>query len=664
MKKTRAAVIPATFLDEIDPEEPRQALALVGSLFASLEAHQALAGALADGVIDRTRVKKKQPRLGKGKKQTALTGATAFPDPTMSPLRPPPTLEEVLASSVRLAETPSGLERLAAASRLLGVGTLPPTVPAGRMGWALSGGGAKGSFEAGAIRYLGSRWKDLRPEVVAGTSVGSVNALGVCNWGGQCEDKIPELWLTRLRFNSDMYVQSEKLKELDLALQPAGTSVEKLLKGGFSLPGGQLVPDWGYLIANLVLPGFGTLVLDGIANSLALGVLVDILNKASKLDRVFSLEPTRTMMREVLGTMAPRTKLRLVTVSMLSGKPYYIDEHARALEFQVEQPRGSSQATFHVLGANHTDALIRGAMASATIPVMFGTESMWLSNSDDIQTLAQFADAITVNAKEAFKHVECHQMVDGGIRDVLPLHAAIDAGATSVIAVSASPRGVGRAKVFGLKPFAPTTPIIEQIPRMIDLLVNEVAETDRLELGPPASVVFIDPMQEVHDLLTIDPGLIRINIDYGYMRAFDVCEVMPPDIQASSGLVQFLWAVGVVGTAEDITALRKQVWRLEEKAAMQMPVIEKAVINSIRALKRKINEQTKLRMGLWRQSRCCALTLPGGLVIEDSWREWERHAPVATILLSMMGGPWKQHFVNDNGQILFESLADVGVVPP
>jgi predicted acylesterase/phospholipase RssA len=45
-------------------------------------------------------------------------------------------------------------------------------------GLALSGGGARGSFQVGALEYL-YKVENYRPDVISSTSVGSINALAI-----------------------------------------------------------------------------------------------------------------------------------------------------------------------------------------------------------------------------------------------------------------------------------------------------------------------------------------------------------------------------------------------------------------------------------------------------------------------------------------------------
>src|SRR5690242_15639060 len=76
------------------------------------------------------------------------------------------------------------------------------------VGFALSGGGAKGDFELGALRLLYDR--GVRPDIMASTSVGSINASKLAE--GEPDAAHPDrglpglekLWES-LQRNEDMY---------------------------------------------------------------------------------------------------------------------------------------------------------------------------------------------------------------------------------------------------------------------------------------------------------------------------------------------------------------------------------------------------------------------------------------------------------------------------
>src|SRR5688572_6373324 len=84
------------------------------------------------------------------------------------------------------------------------------------IGLSLSGGGARGDFQVGALRFLYDQ--GVRPDVVAGTSVGAINGAKLAE--GESDDPtqglrgLEAIW-TSLRFNSDMYLYEPWLGEID-----------------------------------------------------------------------------------------------------------------------------------------------------------------------------------------------------------------------------------------------------------------------------------------------------------------------------------------------------------------------------------------------------------------------------------------------------------------
>ncbi|HSN44026.1 MAG TPA: patatin-like phospholipase family protein, partial [Propionibacteriaceae bacterium] len=103
--------------------------------------------------------------------------------------------------------------------------------------------------------------------------------------------------------------------------------------------------------------------------------------------------------------------------------------------------------------------------------------------------------------------------VDGGIRENLPAEMAIGPlDVTKVWVVASAPLGLKRAGSFAGRS------MLTLAMRSIEILSDE-AERDEVAYARSAGAVVIQPEVEVHDPLTIDPGLIRINLDYGWMRA-------------------------------------------------------------------------------------------------------------------------------------------------
>jgi len=88
-------------------------------------------------------------------------------------------------------------------------------------------------------------------------------------------------------------------------------------------------------------------------------------------------------------------------------------------------------------------SIVSAILASASYPIMF--------------------DPITIDGSDFYS--------DGGLRDVTPLKAAIDAGATKVDVIMCSP--------VGLAPWHPEKiTVIKLIPRVLDLMMDEIIEDD------------------------------------------------------------------------------------------------------------------------------------------------------------------------------------------
>ena len=131
----------------------------------------------------------------------------------------------------------------------------------------------------------------------------------------------------------------------------------------------------------------------------------------------------------------------------------------------------------------------------------------------------------------------------------MPVQVAIELGAHRVYAIAAgSP----------LHEQSLSNTIANTAPRAIGDLMIEQIEGENLKpfSGWPGSVdvIVIRPSIEVHNAITIDPGLIDIAIDYGYMMAADVLQ----HIQNPNKPIQLQMSL-----ADRITLLRRQAWYFE-----------------------------------------------------------------------------------------------------
>jgi len=148
--------------------------------------------------------------------------------------------------------------------------------------------------------------------------------------------------------------------------------------------------------------------------------------------------------------------------------------------------------------------LIDGVLASASIPVSF----------PPVKLLSDM-------------------YVDGGVRDVVPIQSAVDLGADRIFAIVCSPNAESYPDgSFGDKHLAE---IGDRV--VLGILMDETVRND---IDPPRGwgvpVTTIQPSVDVHDIMTIAPGLISISMAYGYMRAADMAGLPAPEQQRCTEL--------------------------------------------------------------------------------------------------------------------------------
>ena len=381
------------------------------------------------------------------------------------------------------------------------------------IGIVLSGGGAKGDFELGALRAMYNR--GIRPAVLTGTSVGSLNAVKLAE-SATSDGPLTELeaiWFG-LNYDGDMYVEDPNFAKINQA-------IKNFMRYNWFTIGYEL----------FVIPTSGLIGLIGdLGDAIRLGIdtanLIEgisaFVNSSSK--SLYLLDPIRRKLEVKLNPSLVANSgvvLRMAMVSLETGKVRYVDQSGRFTD------DGTS--------VNLLDATIASASAPAIYPpVPLGSENF----------------------------------VDGGIRDVLPIQAALDAGADQIFAVTASRAGVDPAGSFDQA-------------TIVDIAMRAAAEimSDQIqsyETNPPvqdwpSNVLIIQPDFTVHDSLTIDPGLIRINSGYGYMRAAELV-----DFARSDNIWDIFLLIELLGLSTAIAKLRLETWTLEYGAAGQ-PTLEQIV---------------------------------------------------------------------------------------
>ncbi len=423
----------------------------------------------------------------------------------------------------------------------------------------LSGGGAKGSFEVGALLYLREIWNEITPRIICGTSVGAINALGLAeatHSGGV--DKIERIWLG-LQFNTDMYVPSLELQRASEILE---VPIADILLRGKSFGG------FGDLYLNLieVTPEAAAWAATGLVVAGQVGALVgglaqvfidepadkvdDAVQELKRANYLLDLTPTQDKITatdgsgiDLDGIASSGMKLRLATVALEDGKLYYVTEASRLIRGNARRLEFDEPIT-----ATGVHPLVDGAMASSAIPVFFQPRRI------STVTTSMFH-------------------VDGGVREVLPSQVAVELGAQLLFTIAAGPSAPSMAKLsvnaevagssnplLGTpgRSFGDPGRLFEIGQRGIDLAVNEVLSEERLPRAgfcDDRERVLIQPSFEVHDTIEIDPGLIRINMAYGFFRAFDADQFRRGNLNVIQYYLWQLWTDDLIRTRGECHAV-------------------------------------------------------------------------------------------------------------
>jgi predicted acylesterase/phospholipase RssA len=486
-----------------------------------------------------------------------------------------------------------------------------------KTGLVLSGGAAQGSFEVGALQFLYSR--NFFANIICSTSVGSVNGIQLAHGGteraqGEAFDVLKMIWEGELVVNEDMYDEAPWLAGVSPETRAA---IARVFSGEIDLP--------SLAAVMIFFPPFA------IGQAVGIGIeLYEALVALSSAQSVFTLGPTR---RKIDAHLDPRVvansgvELRLVAVSLDSGAIRYITQSGRVIETDGRPVHGSNPtvctsersalrdadamkvATGRAVHQNPRDPEARADFQRADKAAAAGEAA--LNQCMVAATTAGTATQLTVNVIDgviASSSIPCvfppttlgdEAYVDGGIRWTLPLQAAVDLDPDAIIAVNTSPLGVPPAdrnyRNASILDIAERSDFGLELWETQDrhLLAARLQAAQRRQ-----SLWLVAPRFVVHDGFTVDPGLIDINIAYGYMCAADVTSAFPfparlsvegaiPPFETGFGDVhptpvgdtprdEPLWADAPTDSdqgelADAIAKCRRRCWELEHKVVRKEP---------------------------------------------------------------------------------------------
>lgn len=502
-----------------------------------------------------------------------------------------------------------------------------------RVGLVLSGGGSKASFQIGALRYLYER-AGIEPTVLVGTSAGSIITALLAQSADPAEQarsvrELERLWLEMER-QSDMFTEREWFRrfrargpELVALVQrepmtrigrraAAGTlpRLQLPFTKGFTIdpsdrpqePSAHRRPDVPHPRSTAPAPAAGeptveqpeqadeedpptlptgqqaTLHIATQDPAISPGELspthvISILAGLSRMRGVghdlgmilAGAEKTRSMyipgpiLRELLGSgifdsarvANSGMTVRIALTALESGELRYMRQDGYLVD-RDDEPLGGDCHDFS-----------RGVLASCSIPAVFVPVPL------DQETY-----------------------VDGGVRENLPAEMAIGhLGCTTTWVVTSNAPGTRAHESYANKD------MVSVMMRATEIMSDET-ERDEVAYARSAGARVIEPETDIHDALTIEPGLIRINMAYGWLRAAECHLDCGPE---ESELVR------------QVIELRRTAWELEGRYLdPEVAHDERDVVRLARA-KYQLNEMV---------GRIRPAIAPDGC--HDWWLNWER----------------------------------------
>ncbi|WP_448073904.1 patatin-like phospholipase family protein [Georgenia yuyongxinii] len=457
-----------------------------------------------------------------------------------------------------------------------------PSARADVVGLVISGGGSRSSFQIGALRYLYDR-QGITPAVITGTSAGSILGAVLAQAADHAGQRralaeLERIWL-EMRQDSDMFTEQEwyaRLRERGPAWVKAFSRQQRRrgtlgrtfarvasLTGAHgaarhgtdatvestTTPDSAATPDPAATPDSAATPDpagasplpEATPVRDAVEpdrptagsswNPINVVELLTALREAGRARpdlevivqgarRERSMYRPGPIVEQLLdpAVFVPErvatsgVTLRVAVVALESGELRYVTETGTLVDRRDEPVPGTAPVP-----------LVDALYASCAIPAVFAPVRL---------------------GEEHY--------VDGGVRETLPAEIALEhLGVTRCFAVVASPPGVPHQESYA------ETDMLTIVVRSTAGIMSDEALHDEVNYARRAGATVIAPELDVHDALTIDPGLVAIAMDYGYLRAAEACA----DASAAEACADASAAEREL--VRDLVTLRREAWALE-----------------------------------------------------------------------------------------------------
>ncbi|MGJ6980039.1 patatin-like phospholipase family protein [Aestuariimicrobium soli] len=389
-----------------------------------------------------------------------------------------------------------------------------PTMPWSRRadaveGLVLSGGGSKASFQLGALRYL-YEVVGIRPSVVVGTSSGSILSAMI----GQYLD--PDDQAAGVRRLEDLWFGMRRQSEM-FAERPWFTTLQARGQEWMALMSTQSRPSPRVSAARR-----GVLRQRPTDDDPPLAEEEQLSGQAETL-RIAMAEHTP----ESTG-WSPGLAMQLMSsLPRLRGAPGDLGAILRGAEASRSMYRPGpllerllDEGTYRSDKVASSGVTVRIAMVCLESgDLRFMREDGVLVDRDDRVVGHAHHDfsrgvlaSCSIPAVFAPVELEGEYYVDGGVRENVPVEMAVKLGVDRCWVVSSAPSDNPDDTSFATKSIA------QVVARATELMSDET-ERDEIAYARSAGARVIEPELPVHTALQVDPGLIRINRDYGWLRA-------------------------------------------------------------------------------------------------------------------------------------------------
>lgn len=445
------------------------------------------------------------------------------------------------------------------------------------VGLVLSGGGASASFQVGALRYLYDV-VGITPTVITGTSAGSVLATLLAqadDHEGQRQVLARiEAQYEHLRQPADLMVELEWFSELQ-KLVPA---LRRLGRPRPSLPEPQTI----------TLPSLGLARSRRRAGEEGTGPPGHTVIRLPHWDA--------TPVRDTLSTFWSVSRSRPDFEALLRGGRHEQSLYRRGPIFDrllgpgMFDPdrlaRSAVELRVAVVGLESGDLRYvtgRGVLVDRTDRPVPGQQPVGLVDAVHASCAIPAIYPPVALGEEHY--------VDGGTRANLPAEIAMThLGADPCYAINALPAGIPVDTSYAGKD------MLAIVLRATAGIMSDEVQLDDVARAEAAGAVLIAPEVDVLGVLEVDPGLLAIAQDYGYLRAAEACEGASPAEQR---------------VTRDAVELRRRIWALENELAAVRPVAASPELAALKAELRDLVAQVPPRR------------LPAGAA--TWWQRWERH---------------------------------------